>query len=154
MQQIVSAQELEQNQPGSSATSSVFPLATPASCHDARAWTETLVYTTPPQVLQKCAQGAVHEVVEEQNNEREVHKDFQIELDKCGANNIICLICFISNASKENKVKPERILKNRLERHCKTYHGGRGIKCAQKRCQVRARNVGDIGAHQLYCHHK
>jgi hypothetical protein len=52
--------------------------------------------------------------VEEGDNQREVHKDFQIELGRCRADSIICLICFISNASKKNKVKPERILKTRV----------------------------------------
>ncbi|XP_047085484.1 uncharacterized protein LOC124696861 isoform X4 [Lolium rigidum] len=166
MQQMVPLQELEQNnhdQPGSlaspnlvichsdmpvatvlqgngsprsSGTSSATPLATQASHH----------------VLHKHPRGHGQAVVEDRDKEKEVHQEFNIELKKCGAHQIICMMCFLSGYHKKNKTKLKKMRKEELKDHCKSFHGASGIKCAKKGCQVRARNQGDIGAHELYCH--
>ncbi|XP_047085482.1 uncharacterized protein LOC124696861 isoform X2 [Lolium rigidum] len=146
--------------PRSSGTSSATPLATQASHHgtsvcsveDAHAPSDTTVFTIPPQVLHKHPRGHGQAVVEDRDKEKEVHQEFNIELKKCGAHQIICMMCFLSGYHKKNKTKLKKMRKEELKDHCKSFHGASGIKCAKKGCQVRARNQGDIGAHELYCH--
>ncbi|KAM0891149.1 hypothetical protein ACQ4PT_026599 [Festuca glaucescens] len=127
--------------PRSSGTSSAPPLATQASHHgtsvcsaeDAHAPGDTTVFTIPPQVLHKHSRGHGQAVVEDRDEEKEVHREFNIELKKCGAHHIICMMCFLSGYHKKNKTKLKKMRKEELKDHCKSFHGASGIKCAKKR---------------------